>query len=321
MRGAAGRDLRVILELGALTAEDLLTDAPEGADSLSLPSWGAGQPIEQLRGEGSLADRLEQYYRDNGCGMYARYRAFIWRDHAIHPVEHPDPTTLRDLKGYELQRRAAIDNTVSFLVGLPANNCLLYGDRGTGKSSTVKAILNEYYTRGLRVIEMPKESLMDFPRLVDEIAALPMRFLIFIDDLSFSNQDDTYAALKAVLEGGLAARPENALIYATSNRRHLIRETFSDREGDEVHKGDTIQESLSLADRFGLAIHFSSPDKWRYLEIVRQLAIQRGLEDHLEELDLLAERWATERGGRSPRCARQFIDDAEAKVRRGEPLR
>ena len=310
MRGAAGRDLRVILELGALTAEDLLTDAPEGADSLSLPSWGAGQPIEQLRGEGSLADRLEQYYRDNGCGMYARYRAFIWRDHAIHPVEHPDPTTLRDLKGYELQRRAAIDNTVSFLVGLPANNCLLYGDRGTGKSSTVKAILNEYYTRGLRVIEMPKESLMDFPRLVDEIAALPMRF-----------QDDTYAALKAVLEGGLAARPENALIYATSNRRHLIRETFSDREGDEVHKGDTIQESLSLADRFGLAIHFSSPDKWRYLEIVRQLAIQRGLEDHLEELDLLAERWATERGGRSPRCARQFIDDAEAKVRRGEPLR
>lgn len=321
MRGAAGRDLRVILELGALTAEDLLTDAPEGADSLSLPSWGAGQPIEQLRGEGSLADRLEQYYRDNGCGMYARYRAFIWRDHAIHPVEHPDPTTLRDLKGYELQRRAAIDNTVSFLVGLPANNCLLYGDRGTGKSSTVKAILNEYYTRGLRVIEMPKESLMDFPRLVDEIAALPMRFLIFIDDLSFSNQDDTYAALKAVLEGGLAARPENALIYATSNRRHLIRETFSDREGDEVHKGDTIQESLSLADRFGLAIHFSSPDNWRYLEIVRQLAIQRGLEDHLEELDLLAERWATERGGRSPRCARQFIDDAEAKVRRGEPLR
>lgn len=162
---------------------------------------------------------------------------------------------------------------------------------------------------------------MDFPRLVDEIAALPMKFIIFIDDLSFSNQDDTYAALKAVLEGGLAARPENALIYATSNRRHLLRETFSDREGDEVHKGDTIQESLSLADRFGLSIHFSSPDKWRYLEIVRQLAVQRGLEDHLEELDLLAERWATERGGRSPRCARQFIDDAESKVRRGEPLR
>ena len=132
----------------------------------------------------------------------------------------------------------------------------MYGDRGTGKSSTVKALLNEFYPKGLRVIEMPKESLMDFPKLVDQIAAIPMKFIIFIDDLSFSNQDDTYAALKAVLQGGLAAQPDNALIYATSNRRHLVRETFSDREGDELHRNDTIQESLSLADRFGLAINF-----------------------------------------------------------------
>lgn len=321
LREAAGRDLSMILELGALTPADLLEDGPAGAQDLSLPAWGCGQPVEQLAGAGSLEDRLELFYRENGCGMYARYRAFIWRDHGIHPVEHPDRTTLRDLKGYEIQRRMAIDNTVAFLVGLPANNCLLYGDRGTGKSSTVKAILNEYYTRGLRMIEMPKESLMDFPRLVDQIAPLPMRFILFIDDLSFSSQDDTYAALKAVLEGGLAARPANTLIYATSNRRHLVRETFSDREGDEVHKGDTIQESLSLADRFGLSIRFSVPDKWRYLEIVRQLAVQRGLEDHLDELEGPAERWATERGGRSPRCARQFIDDAEARIRRGEPLR
>ena len=321
LREAAGRDLGMILELGALTPADLLEDGPAGAQDLSLPAWGCGQPVEQLAGAGSLEDRLELFYRENGCGMYARYRAFIWRDHGIHPVEHPDRTTLRDLKGYEIQRRMAIDNTVAFLVGLPANNCLLYGDRGTGKSSTVKAILNEYYTRGLRMIEMPKESLMDFPRLVDQIAPLPMRFILFIDDLSFSSQDDTYAALKAVLEGGLAARPANTLIYATSNRRHLVRETFSDREGDEVHKGDTIQESLSLADRFGLSIRFSVPDKWRYLEIVRQLAVQRGLEDHLDELEGPAERWATERGGRSPRCARQFIDDAEARIRRGEPLR
>ena len=321
LREAAGRDLSMILELGALTPADLLEDGPAGAQDLSLPAWGCGQPVEQLAGAGSLEDRLELFYRENGCGMYARYRAFIWRDHGIHPVEHPDRTTLRDLKGYEIQRRMAIDNTVAFLVGLPANNCLLYGDRGTGKSSTVKAILNEYYTRGLRMIEMPKESLMDFPRLVDQIAPLPMRFILFIDDLSFSSQDDTYAALKAVLEGGLAARPANTLIYATSNRRHLVRETFSDREGDEVHKGDTIQESLSLADRFGLSIRFSVPDKWRYLEIVRQLAVQRGLEDHLDELEGPAERWATERGGRSPRCARQFIDDTEARIRRGEPLR
>ena len=231
------------------------------------------------------------------------------------PVEHPDRTNMSDLKGYDLQRGMVVDNTVAFLKGLPANNCLLYGDRGTGKSSTVKAILNTYYTQRLRVIEMPKESLMEFPQLVDQIAGLPMKFIIFIDDLSFSQQDTTYASLKAVLEGGLAARPQNTLIYATSNRRHLVRETFSDRAGDEVHRGDTIQESLSLADRFGLSVNFMLPDKARYLEIIGKLAEQRGLEAYLPELEMLAERWATARGGRSPRCATQFIDAAEAAIR------
>ena len=161
---------------------------------------------------------------------------------------------------------------------------------------------------------------MDFPTLVDEIAALPMKFIVFIDDLSFSQQDDTYAALKAVLEGGLAARPENTLIYATSNRRHLLRETFSDREGDEVHRGDTIQESLSLADRFGLSINFSLPDKAHFLEIIRELAFLHGLEGYLPELETGAERWALERGGRSPRCAQQYISAAEAKIKQGKPL-
>lgn len=156
---------------------------------------------------------------------------------------------------------------------------------------------------------------MEFPQLVDQIAGLPMKFIIFIDDLSFSQQDTTYASLKAVLEGGLAARPQNTLIYATSNRRHLVRETFSDRAGDEVHRGDTIQESLSLADRFGLSVNFMLPDKARYLEIIGKLAEQRGLEAYLPELEMLAERWATARGGRSPRCATQFIDAAEAAIR------
>ena len=209
---------------------------------------------------------------------------------------------------------------MAFLEGLPANNCLLYGDRGTGKSSTVKAILNEYYSRGLRMVEMPKERLQDFPKLVDQIAPLPLCFIIYIDDLSFSQQDDTFAALKAVLEGGLAARPANALIYATSNRRHLLRERFSDREGDEVHRGDTIQESLSLSDRFGLAVNFSVPGKESYLEIVRALALERGLEAQLPQLEAGAERWALERGGRSPRCARQYVALAESRLRRGLPL-
>ncbi len=323
LMAAVRRDLKTILELSKITPEEMLGGSPFAKElaGLELPCWKNGEPTAQMRGTlDECVHNMAEYYRGNGCGMYARYRAFIWRDRKIQPVEHPDGTTLSDLKGYDVQRKLAIDNTLAFLQKLPANNCLLYGDRGTGKSSTVKALLNEFYPKGLRVIEMPKESLMDFPKLVDQIAPLPMRFIIFIDDLSFSQQDDTYAALKAVLEGGLAGRPENTLIYATSNRRHLLRESFSDRNGDEIHLGDTIQESLSLADRFGLSIRFTLPDKARYLEIVRQLAFQRGLEDHIPELEAGAERWATERGGRSPRCARQFIRSAESKIKRGMPI-
>jgi len=323
LTAALERDLQIILNISSVTPQELLTGCKfeKEIQALQLPLWKTGEPVSVLKGD--LKDcigKMTEYYRNNGCGMYARYRAFIWRNKRIEPVAYPDKTTLADLKGYELQRGLAIENTLSFLQGFPANNCLLYGDRGTGKSSTVKALLNEYYPQGLRVIEMPKEFLMDFPLLVDQIAAIPMKFIIFIDDLSFSKQNDTYAALKAVLEGGLAARPDNTLIYATSNRRHLVRETFSDREGDEVHRGDTIQESLSLADRFGLSINFSLPDKARFLEIVRQLSKQRSLDNYIEELEAGAERWATERGGRSPRCARQYINDAEARIRRGQKL-
>ena len=322
LMAAVEHDLKVILDISALTPEDLLRGCPfEAVRGMQLPGWQTGEPMEALRGpiDGCIS-RMAAYYRANGCGMYARYRAFIWRDGAIQPVAYPDKTRLQDLKGYDVPRREAIENTLAFLEGLPANNCLMYGDRGTGKSSTVKALLNEFYPKGLRVIEMPKDSVMDFPTLVDQIAAVPMKFIIFIDDLSFSNQDDTYAALKAVLQGGLAAQPDNALIYATSNRRHLVRETFSDREGDELHRNDTIQESLSLADRFGLAINFSLPDKQQYLEIVRLLAVQRGLEEHMEELERGAEMWAIARGGRSPRCAQQFIAGAESRIRRGIPV-
>lgn len=323
VKDAVERDLQIILDVSSITPGELIESCAfsEEASVLNLPQWKTGKPVAAL--QGNLKDcipHMAEYYRENGCGMYARYRAFIWRDKKIQPVAYPDKTRLADLKGYEIQRKLAIDNTLSFLQGLPANNCLLYGDRGTGKSSTVKSLLNEFYLQGLRVIEMPKEFLMDFSALVDQIAALPMKFIIFIDDLSFSQQDDTYAALKAVLEGGLAAKPENSLIYATSNRRHLLRETFSDRAGDEIHKGDTIQESLSLADRFGLSISFILPNKARFLEIVRQLAYQRGLENYIEELEIGAERWATERGGRSPRCAKQYINAAEAKIKRGQNL-
>ena len=170
------------------------------------------------------------------------------------------------------------------------------------------------------MVEMPNDQLCYFQKVVERIAALPLRFIIFIDDLSFTQQDDTYAALKAVLEGGLAAQPENALIYATSNRRHLVRECFSDRDGDEIHRGDTIQESLSLSDRFGLSVNFSVPDKTRYLDIVHALAEERGLEVSGSQLDTGAEQWALARGGRSPRCAKQYIAMVESRLKQGLPL-
>ena len=321
LKQAARRDLSIILELSQLSPEFLMEESRMGNLGLSLPKWETGAPEElfQLEEEACLHS-LWEYYRCSGCGMYARYRAFIWRDKQILPVAHPDPQRLCELKGYETPRSMAVENTVAFLKGLPANNCLLYGDRGTGKSSTVKALLNEYYTQGLRVIEMPKEYLMDFPYLVDQIAGVPMKFIIFIDDLSFSQEDSTYAALKSVLQGGLAATPKNALIYATSNRRHLLRESFADREGDDVHRNDTMQESLSLADRFGLSIRFLLPDKKRFLEIVDQLARQRGLEEHIPQLEMGAEQWAIAHGGRSPRVARQYMDFAEAELRQERPL-
>ncbi len=315
---AAKRDLAVLTEAAAIAPQDIL-DACEFRDELqylNLPQWKTGELSEYLCGTAeTAAAKLAKFYREHGCGMFAKYRAFIWRNHTIIPVEYPDQTQMADLKGYEEPRQLVIDNTESFLRGLPANNCLLYGDRGTGKSSTIKAILNQYHMQGLRIIEMPKEFLMDFPDLVAQIAHLPMKFIIFIDDLSFSQQDDTYASLKAVLEGGVAARPENTLIYATSNRRHLVRETFSDRNGDEVHRGDTIQESLSLADRFGLSVNFSLPSKEKYLSIVEELAKQRGLHKYMDQLKQEAEQWAIARGGRSPRCARQFMNWAEAKIK------
>jgi hypothetical protein len=319
---AASRDLEILLDAAALSPEDVLSGSGFAgrAEGLRLPGWKAGEPVPPLRGKGEgRARRLAEYYRKNGCGLFARRRAFFWRDGTLRPVAHPDPVRLADLSGYEIQRRMAVENTAAFLRGLPANNCLLYGDRGTGKSSTVKALLNEYYPQGLRMIQMPKEALSGFPALAGRLAGLPLKFIIFIDDLTFTHDDASYAPLKAVLEGGLASRPENTLVYATSNRRHLVRETFSDREGDEIHRNDTIQENLSLADRFGLSICFSLPDKKEYLAIVRSLAQRRGLRIEPEQLEAGAERWAIARGGRSPRCAVQYIRALEAQIRPRDP--
>ncbi len=315
---AIRRDLSAIRRVSLLTPEKILMDYSHrdelGIIANNLPRWETGSPIREFLHDDEIIDALADFYRRSGCGMFARYRAFIWRGGSIEPVPYPDPVTISSLKTYDLQRNLVIENTLALLKGVQSNNCLLYGDRGTGKSSTVKAILNEYYTKGLRMVELPKDRLSEFPLLVEKLAVVPLKFIIFIDDLSFSSDDKSYAQLKAVLEGGLAVRPENTLIYATSNRRHIVKESFSERSGDDVHVNDTIQETLSLSDRFGLAVSFTKPDKEQYLEIVFALAKEKHLMISIDDLTAKAERFAIERGGRSPRCARQFISALETEM-------
>ncbi|MBP3305503.1 MAG: ATP-binding protein [Oscillospiraceae bacterium] len=265
-------------------------------------------------------DIAESYWercRNIGCcgyGIYAKYHMFYLNaDSRIVPVRYPDQTRLSSLVDYEREKKIILDNTLALLEGKPAANVLLTGDAGTGKSSTVKAIVNELYGRGLRILEVRKEQLHQLPEVLDTLNSNPLKFILFIDDLSFEKDDDNFSALKAILEGSVSAKASNIVIYATSNRRHLIKESFSERDGDDVHRNDTMQQLISLSERFGLHVTFQKPDKKTYLDIVRHLARERGVERSDEELEALAERYALGRGGRSARAATQFVDSLLAE--------
>ncbi len=257
---------------------------------------------------------LTQFYKDYGVGKFGLHKSFrvMHDDAGVHivPILNIAHVKLDDLVGYETAKRKLKNNTESFVMGLKANNCLLYGDAGTGKSSCIKAIANEYYERGLRVIEIYKHQFQDLNDVIAQIKKRNYKFIIYMDDLSFEDFEIEYKYLKAVIEGGLEKRPKNVLIYATSNRRHLIRETTADKEEirEDLHTGDTVQEKLSLAYRFGVTIYFGSPDKKQFEEIVRSLASRNGI--LLPEEDLLAEanKWELTHGGLSGRTAQQFID-------------
>ena len=309
---AATHDIEVLCALLALDGATLKAAAAGRHNApalLALPDFPAGAPLPFRDGAA-----LASYYRAQGYGFFAQSSAFaVQDDGTVAPIVHPDAIRLRDLPGYERQKQQILKNTLAFLDGREANNILLYGDKGTGKSSTVKAVVNEYAERGLKIIEMSPRHITCFPRLIAETLRSPFRFIVFLDDLSFSREDDNFAALKAFIEGGLAGKPSNLVIYATSNRRHLIRETFADREGDEVRVRDSLETVTSLSDRFGLEITFSVPDKDEYLYIVDQLAAESGLTLAGEQLHLLAERFALRRNGRSPRTARQFISQQLAE--------
>lgn len=271
---------------------------------------------------GALALDLAAYYHQHGTGLFARFRAFRWVSTPggghLEGVASPDPIRLSGLVGYERERTPVLRNTEQFVAGYSANNVLIYGDQGTGKSSTVKALFNEFAPRGLRLIEVAKDDLHDFPRILSLLRGRRDRFILFVDDLSFEEQETHYKALKAILEGGIEARPDNVLLYATSNRRHLVRERFSDRTGpgedDDVHVQDTMEEKVSLAARFGIRVTYLSPAQERYLAIVTELARARGLELEAATLRARALQWAQWQNGRSGRTARQFIDALEGEL-------
>ncbi|MDO5141968.1 MAG: ATP-binding protein [Eubacteriales bacterium] len=309
---AATHDIDALNALLALDGTALRDAAAARLDApalRALPRLPSAAPLPFRDGAA-----LASYYRAQGYGFFAQATAFaVQDDGTLAPIVHPDRIRLCDLPGYERQKQQILKNTRAFLDGREANNILLYGDKGTGKSSTVKAVANEYAVRGLRIIEMSPRHITHFPALFAQTLRSPFRFIVFLDDLSFSREDDNFAALKAFIEGGLAGKPANLVIYATSNRRHLIRETFADREGDEVRVRDSLETVTSLSDRFGLEITFSVPDKDEYLFIVDQLAAENGLTLDREQLHLLAERFALRRNGRSPRTARQFISQQLAE--------
>lgn len=256
---------------------------------------------------------LSYYFRKNGYGIFIGNKAFTYDNGKLVPVKYTSDISLYDLKDYEYEKRQIEDNVISFMKELPYSNMLLYGDKGTGKSSTIHAILNKYASEGLRAVEIPKSQVTDINEVKELLAELPFKFIIFIDDLSLEEGDEKVTSLKASLEGSMNKKSHNVMIVATSNRRHILKEKFSDRD-NSIHAKDTMEEQLSLSDRFGLAVLFSSTGKTEYLSIIRQLADDLKLNIDEEKLFALAERWAIDKGGRSPRRAKQFIDFAFACI-------
>lgn len=301
LAGNARAELALFSRLTRLTAEELCS--PVGYRGY-IPQF-ENSPVDF---QTTYAERLEHIGR-YGYGVFASAKMFRVSGEEIIPVEAADERNLDAFVGYEEERQKVFDNTRALIDGKPAANVLLFGDAGTGKSSTVKACANYFADQGVRLIELRKDQLFSLSSIMGRIAGNPLKFIIFIDDLSFNKNDDCFSMLKAALEGSASAKAENAVIYATSNRRHIVKETFSDRAtSDDVHHSDTVQELMSLSDRFGLTVYFGKPDKHLYLQIVHTLAEKNGVTMAQSELDLKAEAFALAKGSRSPRAAEQFIN-------------
>jgi predicted AAA+ superfamily ATPase len=314
---AAKHDLQALQLLSRCGGETVAKWVPGGVVALSIPTRNQTL-LHRYKNWNAAVEDLAAYYAHNGTGLLARYQALRWHHGQLQGIPCPDPVQLSEIVGYEAQKTALIQNTEFLLRGYRALHVLLYGSRGSGKSSLVKGLLNEYAARGLRLLEVSKSQLYDLPEIMEVLRHRPHQFVLFVDDLSFEEDDEAFKALKVVLEGGATARTPNAIVCATSNRRHLVREFFADRphprENDEVHAWDTMQEKLSFSDRFGLTLTFEPANQEVYLAIVRHLAARSRLEIEPEDLEFRAKQWAVRHNGRSGRTARQFIDFLQAEL-------
>lgn len=326
LKAGIGMELEILEKIGELSSENFkeLLLEKEGArgreeEIKALLDWGIElHTTNKVLGNnhwGEKGENLLNFYKQKGCGDFAKYYAFRWDDSKGHKevvgISEPDDIQLDDLVGYDIQKQDILQNTRTFLRGYPANNLLLYGARGTGKSSMVKAVLNHFASSTrLRMIEIRKDQLMHLKELMNFIAKKPYYFIIFIDDLAFEDKEETYTTLKTILEGGLEVRPKHMVIYATSNRRHLIQESVND---NELHGNDAVDEKLSLSDRFGMRIGFSSPNKQEYLNIVKGIVAKRGIQINGELLEREALKWEMWNNGKSGRTAQQFANYIEGE--------
>lgn len=301
--------IRTICEITAKDIKKYLSEAM-GRDLSALPEYENGEfPC--------TAEYFIDRCAENGSGDFARYKAFGYdsTEKKLIPIKNHDTIRLSDLKRYEVQRKQIVDNTFCFINNKPASNVLLYGDRGTGKSSTIKALLNEYET--LRMIQLDKNQISAIFDLYEKLSSVPLHFIVFIDDLCFSEDDDGFFMLKKALDGSLSAKPDNVLIYATTNRRHIIKETNANRVENYVHKSDAVDDNMSLSERFGLFVTFSAPNKEQFVDIAKQITLDRGINVDGDVFAAGVEKFALKRGGRSPRIAKQYVDMLEGKLSLG----
>lgn len=313
LRSAFRHDVEILFSGGTSGALKILDDyKPTAANNIeALADLEAA--LENLRDADKIVDAFIAHYKKFGYGDIAAYRAFRWNTDGknLVGIKHFETIRLDDLIGYVHQKELLTKNTAAFLEGKPANNVLLVGARGTGKSSGVKALVNEYYTQGLRLVQITKPQLKNLPEIMETLRNFASkRFIVFLDDLSFEESESEYKYLKSSIEGGVESQPENVLIYATSNRRHLIRETWRDRADgqDDLYRDDSVNETISLSDRFGLIIHYYSPTQTEYLEIIRHMLSKKNIELDDETLRVEGLRWEMSHSGRNGRTAQQFVN-------------